>query len=174
MDRTEDRVELGRLNGAWGTAGWVKVFSLTHPPENIFDYQPWRIATSPGLLRVRQWRHQGPRLVAQLADVDTRDGAEALRGTILFIERRDLPPIGGDDWYWHDLIGLAVVNRDGRHLGTVRGLLDAGVHDVLEIKRGGAQPDLLVPFVPGHYVDQVDPASGRIVVDWQPEWTDAD
>lgn len=173
MSDAEDRVELGRLNGAWGTAGWVKVFSLTEPPENIFEYQPWRTAGSPGLLRVRQWRRQGPRLVAQLEEVGSREQAEALHGTRLFIDRGELPPTGSGTWYWHDLIGLEVFNLEGERLGRVRGLLDAGAHDVLEIERAGGS-DLLVPFVTGRYVDKVDLAAGTITVDWQLDWTDAD
>jgi len=169
----EDRVELGRLNGAWGTGGWVKVFSLTDPPENIFEYQPWRTTGPPGLLHVRQWRRQGPRLVAQIEEVATREQAESLRGTTLAIDRSELPGAGGGSYYWHDLIGLDVYNRAGELLGEVSGLLDAGAHDVLEIRRsaGGA---LLIPFVPGHFIDLVDLAGGRIDVDWLAEWTDAD
>lgn len=174
MQQTGDRVELGRLNGAWGSAGWVKVFSLTEPLEEIFEYQPWRLHDSPGLLRVRQWRRQGPRLVARLAEVESRDQAEALRGARLFVERKDLPRAEEGTWYWHDLIGLAAYNREGRPLGRVEGLLDAGVHDVLEIRRDHPASNLLVPFVPGHFVDEVDLDAGHILVDWQLDWTDAD
>lgn len=174
MQQTGDSVELGRLNGAWGTAGWVKVYSLTEPPEAIFEYQPWRIHGSRELLRVREWRRQGPRLVAQLDRIESRDQAEALRGTRLFVERTDLPRAENGTWYWHDLIGLAVYNREGRLLGRVGGLLDAGAHDVLAVQRGPSESDLLVPFVPGHFVDEVDLTDGRLTVDWQPDWTDAD
>ncbi|HMB37626.1 MAG TPA: ribosome maturation factor RimM [Wenzhouxiangellaceae bacterium] len=173
MSETEDRVELGRLNGAWGTGGWVKVFSLTDPPENIFEYQPWQTSGSPGLLHVRQWRRQGPRLVARLEEVGTREEAEFLHGTKLSIDRAELPGVEGNGYYWHDLIGLSVYNRDGELLGEVTGLLGAGAHDVLEIGRSD-RGDLLVPFVTGHFIDKVDLAGGRIDVDWLAEWTDAD
>lgn len=166
-------MELGRLNGAWGTGGWVKVFSLTDPPENIFEYQPWQTSGSPGFFHVRQWRRQGPRLVAQLEEVATREEAEALHGTTLSIDRATLPGAERGRYYWHDLVGLAVHNREGEPLGEVTGLLDAGVHDVLEIRRSGGG-DLLVPFVVGHFIDKVDLVAGRIDVDWRTEWTDAD
>jgi len=169
-----DRVELGRFNGAWGTAGWVKVFSLTEPAENIFEYQPWRAEASPGFFHVREWRRQGPRLVARLDEVASRDQAEALRGVALFIRRAEMPPVESGSWYWHDLIGLAVINRQGAVLGEVSGLLDAGVHDVLEVRSDRTGPGLLVPFVLGHFIDNVDLDAGRIIVDWQPDWTDAD
>lgn len=169
-----DPVEIGRLNGAWGTGGWVKVFSLTDPPENIFEYQPWRTSGSPGLLHVVQWRCQGPRLVARLQEVATREQAESLHGTRLTIERGKFPAAGTDSYYWHDLIGMVVYNRDGDRLGEVSGLMDAGAHDVLEIRRSGVGADLLVPFVLGRFVDKVDAVEGRIDVDWLAEWTDAD
>lgn len=174
MSETDDLVELGRLNGAWGTAGWVKVFSVTEPPENIFEYQPWRTTGSPGLLRVRQWRRQGPRLVALLEEIGSREEAEALHGTPLYFARDKLPSAGTGAWYWHDLIGLDVFNREGEHLGRISGLLDAGAHDVLEIRRSGGGTDLLVPFVTGQFVDKVDLAARTIIVDWQFDWTDAD
>lgn len=171
---SENRVELGRLNGAWGTGGWVKVFSRTDPPENIFEYQPWRTSGPPGLLHVRQWRRQGPRLVARLEEVTTREQAESLHGTTLAMDRSELPGAGVGSYYWHDLIGLAVYNRDGDALGEVSSLLDAGAHDVLEIRRGDGDGVLLIPFVTGHFVDKVDLAGSRIDVDWLTEWTDAD
>jgi len=174
MEASATRVKIGRLNGAWGAAGWVKIYSLTQPAENIFEFQPWQSPDLPGLLRVRQWRRQGRRLVAQIERIDSRDQAEALDGTPLFVERSDLPRAEAGTWYWHDLIGLSVFNRDGQALGKVKGLLDAGVHDVLEIERGRGQADLLVPFVSGYFVDDVDLDTGFITVDWQPEWTDAD
>ena len=174
MEASANRVELGRLNGAWGAAGWVKIYSLTQPPENIFEFQPWQSPNLPGLLRVRQWRRQGRRLVAQIEEIESRDQAEALDGVSLFVDRGELPTPDAGTWYWHDLVGLAVFNRQGRALGKVTGLLDAGVHDVLEIERDQAQADLLIPFVPEHFVDEVDLDNGCITVDWQPEWTDAD
>jgi 16S rRNA processing protein RimM len=171
MSESSSRVELGRINGAWGTAGWVRVFSLTEPPENIFEYQPWHTDGAPGLLRVCQWRRQGPRLMAELAGIENRDAAEALRGTRLFTDRGALPEPEAGSFYWHDLLGLAVVNRAGRALGRVSGFIDAGVHDVLQVRpESGESAPVLIPFVPDHYVLAVDLEAGRIEVDWEPEW----
>ena len=167
-------IRVGRLNGPWGVAGAVKVFSYTDPPEQIFDYQPWRTDGSPGLLHVRSWRRQGPRLVAEIEEIPDREWAERLAGLTLSIPRTALPAPPAGQYYWQDLVGLEVVNREHVPLGRVRELLDAGVHDVLVIDRAGPGADHLVPFVPGRFVEAVDLDAGRIVVDWQPEWTDAD
>jgi 16S rRNA processing protein RimM len=167
-------IPVGRLNGPWGVDGAVKVFSYTDPPERIFDYQPWRTDGSPGLLRVRSWRRQGPRLVAEIDDVPTRDDAERVAGLELAVPRSSLPEPPAGQYYWQDLVGLEVVNLEERPLGRVRELLDAGVHDVLVIERPEPGHDHLVPFVHERFVHAVDLDAGRIVVDWQPEWTDAD
>ena len=170
----DERIPVGRLNGPWGVAGSVKVYSFTDPPERIFDYQPWRTDGSPGLLHVRSWRRQGPRLVAEIDELPTREDAERAAGLNLSIPRSALPAPPPGQYYWQDLVGLEVVNRERTPLGRVRELLDAGVHDVLVIERPGSGADHLVPFVPERFVDRVDLEAGRIVVDWQPEWTDSD
>ncbi|MDT8439457.1 MAG: ribosome maturation factor RimM [Wenzhouxiangellaceae bacterium] len=181
----DDRIELGHLNGAWGTAGWVKVFSRTAPPENIFEYQPWYCDGEPGQLRVREWRRQGSRLVARIDPIGDRDAAEAAIGRVLWVPREVLPELPHGQWYWKDLIGLEAWNREGECLGRVTGMIDAGVHDVLQIAPGaeadapgtpGGMPDAdevterLIPFVMDRYVLAVDPVAGRIDVDWQPDW----
>lgn len=171
MDGDAPRVELGRLDGAWGTDGWVRVYSLTEQRENIFDYQPWLTDGEPGLLHVRDWRRQGPRLMAKLEEVDDRDQAERLRGLKLYVRRAVLPEPASDSYYWSDLIGLEVFDTAGSRLGRVSGLLDAGAHDVLELKPAGpAAPPVLIPFVIPRFVRRVDLAGGRIEVDWDPDW----
>ncbi len=166
-----DCIELGRLDGAWGAAGWVRVFSLTEPRENIFEYQPWRTDGEPGLLHVREWRRQGPRLVARLDEVADRDRAEGLRGLKLFVERSRLPEPPSESYYWTDLIGLDVLDAAGCSLGRVTGLLDAGVHDVLEVQpESPGRAAFLIPFVMSRFILRVDLSVGRIEVDWDPEW----
>lgn len=167
-------VRIGRLNGAWGVSGWVKVFSYTDPPENVFSYQPWQTSGPPGLLRVSEWRRQGPRLVARIEEIESRESAERLAGTELEIPSEQLPEAGPARYYWKDLIGLEVSNLNDEVLGRVQGFLDSGAHDVLVIRRPGGGRDHLVPFVQGRFVHQVDLDAGRIEVDWDPEWTDAD
>ena len=171
MSEAGDRIELGRINGAWGTAGWVRVYSLTSPPEAIFEYQPWRSERSPGLFHVRQWRRQGPRLVAQLQEINDRDQADAAVGATLHVARGDLPPAEPGQWYWHDLLDMQVVDRHGAELGRVAGLIDAGAHDVLRVRAADGGDELLIPFVPDSYVLEVDLKTGRIRVDWALEWS---
>jgi 16S rRNA processing protein RimM len=109
-------------------------------------------------------------VVAQAQDIDDRSAAEALKGTRIFVSRASFPTADPDEYYWIDLIGLAVVNHQGEHLGTVAGLLDTGPHCVLRVTPEGAQPgdeavERLIPFVAA-YIGEVDLATRRITVDW--------
>jgi 16S rRNA processing protein RimM len=95
--------------------------------------------------------------------VPDRDAAEALRGARIFVARASFPTAGEDEYYWVDLLGCAVANREGVAFGTVAELIDTGAHSVLRVVEG--ENERLIPFV-GAYVDTVDLAARRIVVDW--------
>ncbi len=166
----DDKVALGRINGVWGTRGWIKVFSDTDPPEAIFDYQPWLLDQSDEKLAVAEWRRQGPRLVARVDGIDTPEQAAGLIGRSLSVRRGDLPPPDPDQYYWNDLVGLEVVNLDGHVYGKIQRLIETGANDVLEVV--GNQRTTLIPFIPEHYVKSVDLDGGVVKVDWPLEWLD--
>jgi 16S rRNA processing protein RimM len=124
------------------------------------------------VLQITQAREQGDWVVAQAQEVPDRNAAEALRGARVFVSRSSFPAASDDEFYWVDLIGLAVWNRDGQLLGKVTDLIDNGPHCVLRIQRPDAAPEAsldeserLIPFVAA-FVDAVDVPGGRITVDW--------
>ncbi len=119
-----------------------------------------------------QAREQAGVVVASAQEVLDRDAAEALTGARIFISRASFPTAGADEYYWVDLIGLRVVNREGAPLGTVTDLIDTGAHSVLRVRRPDAsagmspeQAERLIPFV-AHYIDSVDLDGKLIHVDW--------
>jgi 16S rRNA processing protein RimM len=117
-------------------------------------------------LEIASVRASGEGLIASSPGVPDRTAAEALRGARIFIARSQFPKPAADEFYWADLIGLGVVNREGSALGSVVGLLDTGPHSVLRIQPAGADAaEVLIPFVSA-YVDSVDLQARRIVVDW--------
>ena len=114
----------------------------------------------------------GDDVVAAAQELPDRSAAEALRGARIFIARSSFPTAADGEYYWVDLLGLAVVNREGEALGTVTELLDTGAHSVLKLRRPeatddtpAAQAERLIPFV-GAYIDDVNLAERRITVDW--------
>ena len=144
-----DAVEVGRIIGAWGVKGWIKVQPFATQPEALFSSKRWFIApdasapagppgsqagmASRGLLKIAQAREHGAFVIAQAHDVADRNAAEALKGTTVFISRGSFPTPSKDEYYWVDLIGLQVFNAEGGAMGTVVGLLDTGPHSVLRV-----------------------------------------
>jgi 16S rRNA processing protein RimM len=162
-------VEVGEIVGAFGVLGWVKVRSYTDPPANILKYNPWALASSeaPRSAKLVEGRPQGAAVVARLEGVDDRDQAIALKGTRILVPRQCFPEASPGTYYWADLIGLDVVTVAGVSLGKVRGLLETGANDVLDIK---GDRDRLIPFVVGEFVKNVNLVESLITVDWDPEF----
>ncbi len=162
-------VEVGEIVGAFGVLGWVKVRSFTDPPANILNYIPWALGSSeaPRSAKLVEGRPQGAGVVARLEGVEDRDQAIALKGTRILVPRQCFPDASPGTYYWADLIGLDVVTVAGVALGKVRGLLETGANDVLDVK---GERDRLIPFVVGEFVKNVDLAESRITVDWDPEF----
>nr|WP_130433842.1 ribosome maturation factor RimM [Rivibacter subsaxonicus] len=181
----EDAVEVGRIQGAWGIKGGIKVLPFSGQPEALLASSNWflkapedkpRPAGSPALpamLSVASARDQGELIVATVSEVTDRNVAESLRGARIFVSRSSFPAAAEGEYYWIDLIGLAVLNRAGEALGAVESLIDTGPHSVLRVLQAtGTEPEpveRLIPFVAA-YVDQVDLPGRRIVVDWALDW----
>jgi 16S rRNA processing protein RimM len=175
-----DAIEVGRIADAWGIKGWFKVLPHSASPEALFSSKRWYLLpTERGaktfsgamLLRVREAKVHSDTVVAQAQEVDDRTAAEALKGARIFVPRSSFPTAATDEFYWVDLIGLSVVNREGVELGRVKELLSTGPQTVLVIEYVEADKpaERMIPFV-AVYVDSVDLAAKRITVDWQPDY----
>jgi 16S rRNA processing protein RimM len=179
-----DAIEVGRVLGAWGIKGGIKVKPFAADPQALFSSKRWFIqppeaqrptgargaVSWPGTLRVVIAREQGDGVVATVHEVADRDAAEALRGGRVFVARSSFPTPDADEFYWVDLIGLAVFNLRGEALGPVVGLIETGPHCVLRVQPPAAEaPEVLVPFVAA-YVAQVDLPGRCIVVDWEADY----
>lgn len=175
----EDAVEVGRILDAWGVKGWIKVQSYSSDPQALFSSRRWFLrppenrpplpgVAFPALLKITAAREHGDFVVASAQELPDRSAAEALKGASVFVSRASFPTADKDEFYWVDLMGLAVVNRQGERLGTVADLLDTGAHSVLRVldESAGAKPvERLIPFVAA-YIDDVNLPERRITVDW--------
>lgn len=175
-----DAVEVGRIADGWGIKGWFKVIAHSADPEALYSAKRWYLQpTERGaktfagtlLLRIRESKEHSGSLVASAHGVDDRTAADALRGARIFLPRTSFPTAALDEYYWVDLIGLAVVNREGVALGEVQDLLATGPQTVLVLaaQEDGKTVERMIPFVSA-YVDAVDLPGRRITVDWQPDY----
>jgi 16S rRNA processing protein RimM len=176
-DLPADAVEVGRIADAWGIKGWFKVLPHSAQPEALFSSKRWFLqaagarTASAFRLAVREAKEHSDCIVASSEDVPDRNAAEALRGARVFVPRSSFPTAADDEYYWVDLIGLEVRNREGLVLGTVRELLATGPQTtlVLQAQEDGKPVERMVPFVSA-FVDAVDLPGRLITVDWQPDY----
>jgi 16S rRNA processing protein RimM len=171
-------LNVGRLNGAYGIKGWVKVHSETESPSDLFDYRPWQLKTKHGVkaVDVVEWRPHGKDFVAKIKGIEDRNQAEALCPVVIAIEKSLLPALEQDEYYWHELEGCRVFSTfkgTEVNLGTVKRILPTGSNDVLVVVGDNESLDCrerLIPYVPDQFVLSVDIGMQKIIVDWDPEF----
>ena len=159
-------VELGQIVGVWGVKGWIKLHSYTRNRADIADYPIWWLQSKRknddlNAVNVLNCREQGQGIVAQLEGVNDRDQAQVLRGLSILVKQADMPKLLDGEYYWQELIGLAVSN-EFKKIGVVSSILETGANDVLVVKQEVKQigdnadlPDVLIPYTP-QVVKQVD------------------
>lgn len=170
---SNDRILLARIGAPHGVRGDVRLFVFADDPDSLKRYKPLTDETGKRVFKVKTLRPAKDHFVARMEGVDTREAAEALTNTGLYVTRDLLPePEDEDDFYHADLIGLAAVTTEGAAFGKVVAVHDFGAGDIIEVApeeggKGGAKT-LMLPFTRA-VVPTVDIKGGRIVVD-PAEW----
>jgi len=164
----DNTVILGKITGVQGLRGWLKVFSHTRPPENIFQFARWQLKSASGRVisrSITEHKYQGKKLLVKMQGVDDRTTAEGLVGLEIFIDQDQLPALS-DEYYWRELIGLTVKDTNGIELGDIIDLMETGANDVLLLKhRNGTS--LAIPWLPEVIID-VDIEQSVLIADWEP------
>ena len=157
------RVLLGSFANAHGIRGEVVIRTYTAEPADIAAYGP--LSDEAGLRRFRLTvvRATDKSVVARIMGVPDRNGAEALRGTALYVDRHLLPAAAEGEFYHADLIGLAAVAPDGAVIGEVVAVQNYGGGDLIEVRLAGTERTELIPFTDA-FVPAVDLAARRVVV----------
>lgn len=163
LDQDADRVLVGEIGAAQGLKGEVRLRSYTQTPTDIAAYGPLEDETGVKRVEIERVRATPKALIARIKGVTTREGAEALNGTKLYLSRAALPERGEDEWYVADLVGLAAVDPEGKPLGTVVAVHNFGASDIIEVAPAGGGETLLVAFTEAA-VPEVDIENGRLVL----------
>ena len=187
-DESHSPVVVGKISGQYGVKGWVKVYSYTRPAAQILEYARWMLAAQPDSgdwqsVTVASVRRQSKKLLAKLAGIDDRSGADELLGQWIAVRPSQFPRLPRGEYYWSDLTGLGVVNQDGVELGVVAHLVETGANDVLVVRDDpanvaadttaaadgiAAASERLLPWLP-EVIVEVDLEGGRIRVEWNPD-----
>jgi 16S rRNA processing protein RimM len=163
-------IMVGRVAGAFGIKGEVRITSFTADPMALVDYKTLLREDGSTALTLLAGRVAKGGVVARTREIDTREQAEAARGLRLYIPREQLPETADEDeFYVADLVGLEVVSAEGEALGRVKSVHDFGAGDLLEIEPPQG-PSWWLPFT-REAVPEVSIAE-RCIVAVKPEETE--
>ena len=167
-------VVLGRVLGAFGIRGWIRIRPFTESSEGLLGQSVWVLSQrgASRIVHVEEAKPHGAFVLAQLKEITDRGQAEVLRGADVTVGRDQLPEPDAGEYYWSDLIGLSVRNVNGVDLGRVTGLIAAPAHDVLRVTTGQRRAqgrEQLIPFVEP-ILREVDLVGGCVTVDWEADY----
>ena len=161
-------VVLGKIGGAFGVQGWVRITSYTDPPENILEYDAWLLG-GPGRWRpaeIEDGRVTGKGVLVKLAGVETPEAARLQTGVEIGVLRSHMPAPQPGEYYWSDLEGLEARTRDGAVLGRVDHFVTTPGGTVVVVQ---GEREHWIPFVKDRIV-KVDLDARCIVFDWGVDW----
>ena len=157
-DRGERRIALAAIAGAHGIKGEVRLKLFSESAVSLAKHE--KLIVGGAERRLINVRDSGKTAVARFEGVNDRSAAEALRGSLVEIDRSALPPLEEGEYYHADMIGLGAVDREGLPVGSVVSVENFGAGDLLEIELVDGKRSL-IPFRDGI----ADLEGGKIVLD---------
>lgn len=152
------RITLAAISGAHGVRGEVRLKLFAGDTAALKSHDTVLVNGTPRRLLSAGGTAKSP--IARLEGVTDRSAAEALRGTLIEVERDALPALEEGEYYHSDLLGLACFDREGTPVGTVAAVENFGAGDLLEVELASGKKSL-IPYKPGI----ADLEDGRIVLD---------
>lgn len=186
-------VVMGRIVAPYGVFGWLKVVPDTEAFDGLFDYDTWWLGKGDDWreMVVETAKVHNDVLVVKLVGIDDRDAALACKGKQIAIPRAQLPEAEENEYYWSDLIGLRVKNKQDVDFGLIVDVFETGANDVIVVKPDAVKSDTvkvdavaktsnkevaqvkpqerLLPFIDA-VVLEVDLAAKTMLVDWDADF----
>jgi 16S rRNA processing protein RimM len=157
---TDKRVALAAVAGAHGVKGEVRLKLFSDSAASLARHED--VYVGGAVRRLLFARDGGKTAIARFEGIGDRSSAEALRGSLVEVDRSALPPLEEGEYYHSDLVGLACVDREGQSVGTVVAVENFGAGDLLEVELLDRKRSL-IPFRDGI----ADLEEGRVVLDPQ-------
>ena len=165
MKEQPDWIVVGRFGRPHGIKGFVTVHSFTEPRENILKYTNWHAFID------KKWRPiellnievHTKAILAMIKGYEQRELAAHLTHVDIGIQKNQLEALDPGEYYWHQLMGMSVLSKDGQLFGTVSEILPTGSNDVLIVE---GERKHLIPYLPDEVIIHVDLIQKIITVDW--------
>lgn len=164
---TPSYLTIGKIGAPFGVRGWVKVHSFAEFGETILNFKEWYLPDGKDeyrMVTVEDGRAHGKGYIVKLQGFDTPEEVALLTGKLIDIPRTNLPTLKKDEFYWSDLVGLTVINKEGVIYGKVIYLIATGSNDVLVVK---GEKEHGIPCLFGDVILSVDLIKREIIVDWE-------
>ena len=165
MDKSTDWVVVGRFGRTHGVKGFITVHSYTDPRDNILRYTDWHayIAKQWQPLKIVHIEVNDKSILAQIEGYREREQVANLTNVDIAVSRAQLPSLKPGEYYWHELVGMQVINQKGQIFGQVKDIMPTGSNDVLVVE---GEKRHLIPYLPGQFILDINPGQGLITVDW--------
>ncbi len=169
LDTNTDWLVIGRFGRPHGIKGFITVVSFTEPRENILNYTHWHVGSNNQWqpLNVLQTKVNNKFILAQVEGYAEREQVARLTNVEIAVKREQLQALKPDEYYWHELMDMSVVTKQGRVLGVVSEIMATGSNDVLVVLGEGRY---LIPFLPEDVILEIDSRKRLITVDWDPDF----
>jgi len=182
---SSNMVVMGRIVAPYGVFGWLKIVPDTEAFDGLFDYDTWWLGKGDDWreMVVETAKTHNDVLVVKLKGIDDRDAALACKGKQIAVPREQLPEAEENEYYWSDLIGLRVKNKQDVDFGLIVDVFETGANDVIAVRadvikqedstaKAVAKEKLqerLIPFI-DDVVLEVDLAAKTMLVDWDADF----
>ena len=158
--------QVGVIASTHGLQGEVNVFPTTQDPDRFKKLKKVTLHTQKGeeiLLDVVSARFFKKFVIVKFKQFDDINEVEKFRGCELTIDRKDAIKLNKGEYYCADLIGLKIVDEDGKELGTLSEILQTGANDVYEMTRNDTDEKVYIPAIKD-CVKEIDVEGGKIVI----------
>jgi 16S rRNA processing protein RimM len=158
-------VVIGRFGRPHGIKGFVTVHSFTDPRDNILRYTDWHVFLNNTWQPVKLLcvEVQNKAIIAQIEGYPERELVSRLTNAEIAIQKEQLAELEAGEYYWHQLIGMKVINQKGESFGTVIEVIPTGANDVLIVE---GEKRYLIPYLPGQFIIEINDCQQVITVDW--------
>lgn len=182
---SSNMVVMGRIVAPYGVFGWLKIVPDTEAFDGLFDYDTWWLGKGDDWreMVVETAKTHNDVLVVKLKGIDDRDAALACKGKQIAVPREQLPEAEENEYYWSDLIGLRVKNKQDVDFGLIVDVFETGANDVIAVRADAVKQEApadktvtkekpqerLLPFIDA-VVIEVDLAAKTMLVDWDADF----
>ena len=165
MDNQANWVVIGRFGRPHGIKGFVTVHSFTEPRDNILRYKDWYgfLNNTWQPITLLSVETHSRAIIAQVEGYPERELVTRITNIEIAVQKEQLVELEPGEYYWHQLIGMSVINKKGESFGVVVEIMPTGANDVLVVR---GEKKHLIPYLPGQVVIDINSSQHVITVDW--------